>query len=138
MNLEKLEQLFRYSHRMISDDIGDLMKTHHVEQTERVEEASLRVFKLLLLNGLLLLRLPPPHLKIRFEKVFFSSNSHLLLPLHSSTSSATPRSPDQPPHPSPHPLPARALLSVANRQKEGALEEEAQQVHLNKRFLHNG
>ena len=138
MNLEKLEQLFRYSHRMISDDIGDLMKTHHVEQTERVEEASLRVFKLLLLNGLLLLRLPPPHLKIRFEKVFFSSNSHLLLPLHPSTSSATPRSPDQPPHPSPHPLPARALLSVANRQKEGALEEEAQQVHLNKRFLHNG
>ena len=56
---------------MISDDIGDLMMTHHVEQAERVEEASLRVFKLLLLNGLLLLRLPPPHLKIRFEKVFF-------------------------------------------------------------------
>ena len=69
---------------------------------------------------------------------FFSSNSHLLLPLHSSTSSATPWSPDQPPHPSPHPLPARAFLSVANRQKEGALQEEAQQVHLNKRFLHNG
>ena len=127
---------------MISDDIGDLMMTHHVEQAERVEEASLRVFKLLLLNGLLLLRLPPPHLKIRFEKVFISSsNSHLLLPLHPSTSSATPRSPDQPPHPSPHPLPAhQALLSVANRQKEGALQEKAQQVHLhqNKRFLHNG
>ena len=58
------------------------MMTHHVEQAERVEEASLRVFKLLLLNGLLLLRLPPPHLKIRFEKVFFFFK---LLPSSSSS-----------------------------------------------------
>ena len=59
-----------------------LLTAYHVEQAERVEEASLRVFKLLLLNRLLLLRLPPPHLKIRFEKVFFFFT---LLPSSSSS-----------------------------------------------------
>ena len=46
-------------------DEGDeqVLLTYHIEQAERVEEASLSVLLLLLHNLLLLLRPPPPHLR---------------------------------------------------------------------------